>query len=87
MASTDFLLGFRHSLAQLEADRDPGTRQGQPPSRDLSKEVHSAKMLGAETSADGAMGALPGQDLGELKQEKRLHGGNFRTNNKHLRLT
>lgn len=86
MASTDFLLGFRHSLAQLEADRDPGTRQGQPPSRDLSKEVHSAKMLGAETSADGGMGALPGQDLGELKQEERLRGGNFRTNNMHLRL-
>lgn len=33
------------------------------------------------------MGALPGQDLGELRQEERLCGGNFRTNNVHLRLT
>lgn len=44
-------------------------------------------MLRAETSADGAMGALPGQDLGEPRQEERLHGGDFRTNNAHLRLT
>lgn len=86
-ASTDWLPGLRHSLARLEADRGPGTCQGQPPSRDLSEEVHSAKMLGAEASADGAVGALPGQDLGEPRQEERLHRGNFRRNNACLRLT
>ena len=43
-------------------------------------------MLGAETSADGATGALPGQELGEPTQEARLCGGNFRINNTHLRL-
>lgn len=75
------------TLVSLARGRDPGTRQGQPPSRDLSKEVHSAGMLGAETAADGATGALPGQDLGEPRQEERLRRGNFRTSNTHLRLT